>query len=98
VQVVTKEDDEDESAWGLYEGTWAEGKRSGKGYWYGADGSYFEGVWREGKEERGLSKWTDGDSYDGEWRDGEKNGRGKVCKQCSHDDDGDDEDDPLIAD
>lgn len=52
-----------------YDGSWHNGKRSGKGLWVGADGSKYDGEWyKDEKTGKGTFTYRDGSVYSGEWQ------------------------------
>ena len=62
-----------------YEGEWnkATGEREGKGIQVWADGSMYEGYWKNSKANgKGRLIHADGDVYEGEWKDDKANGYG----------------------
>ena len=64
----------------MYEGEWNEStnKRDGKGSQVWADGSLYEGYWKNDKANgKGRLIHADGDVYEGEWRDDKAHGQGK---------------------
>lgn len=64
----------------MYEGEWNEvtNKRDGKGTQIWADGSLYEGYWRNDKANgKGRLIHADGDVYEGEWKDDKAHGYGK---------------------
>ena len=63
-----------------YEGEWNEltNKRDGRGYQIWADGSLYEGYWKNDKANgRGRLIHADGDVYEGDWKDDKAHGYGK---------------------
>lgn len=73
----------------MYEGEWAEEskkdktepfkeRRDGRGYQIWADGSLYEGYWKNDKANgRGRLIHADGDVYEGEWKDDKAHGFGR---------------------
>mmetsp|Transcript_22718 Transcript_22718/g.21896 ORF Transcript_22718/g.21896 Transcript_22718/m.21896 type:complete len:119 (+) Transcript_22718:281-637(+) len=62
-----------------YEGEWNEetNKRDGRGYQIWADGSLYEGYWKNDKANgRGRLIHADGDVYEGQWKDDKAHGEG----------------------
>jgi hypothetical protein len=62
-----------------YEGEWNEStnKRDGRGYQIWADGSLYEGYWKNDKANgKGRLIHADGDVYEGEWKDDKAHGYG----------------------
>ena len=63
-----------------YKGQWNanNNKRDGKGQQIWADGSLYEGLWKNDKA-NGLGRLihADGDVYEGEWKDDKAHGYGK---------------------
>ena len=62
-----------------YEGEWDANRdvRDGKGKQIWADGSLYEGYWRNDKANgRGRLIHADGDVYEGEWKDDKAHGYG----------------------
>ena len=63
-----------------YKGEWNANinKRDGKGQQIWADGSLYEGLWKNDKA-NGLGRLihADGDVYEGEWKDDKAHGYGK---------------------
>lgn len=62
-----------------YKGEWSidSKQRYGKGIQVWADGSVYQGYWKEGKAHgKGRLIHADGDVYEGEWEDDEANGTG----------------------
>jgi hypothetical protein len=61
----------------IYEGSWIDGKRHGKGRCSFLDGGVYFGDFREGDfHGEGKMTWSDGGSYAGAWFDGEMHGHG----------------------
>ena len=64
-----------------YEGAGTLINSKASGHWTGewADGTRYEGEYRDGKRHgRGTYTWPDGDRYEGQWRDGKRHGRGTL--------------------
>ena len=52
-------------------------RENGRFTW--ADGTYYEGEWKNGREEgHGTKVWPDKESYGGEWRGGLRHGQGRA--------------------
>jgi hypothetical protein len=60
-----------------YSGEFRYGRQNGRGKVVMADGSHFEGLYRDGyREGLGTTVWPDGKRYEGEYRHGKRNGHG----------------------
>ena len=52
-------------------------RENGRFTW--ADGTYYEGEWKNGREEgHGNKVWPDKESYGGQWRGGLRHGQGRA--------------------
>ena len=79
--MVYKEADGKES---VYEGSWRNDKRDGRGLMKWSHGPVYEGGWRadlkHGKKADGLGgtyTWPSGYKYVGDWEDGKQSGQGE---------------------
>ena len=62
----------------IYEGTWEESLRSGKGIERYANGEVYKGDFKEGLYNgKGTYTWANGSKYEGQYKNGEKHGEGK---------------------
>ena len=58
----------------IYEGSWQDGVRHGKGIQKYSNGDTYQGDWFNNKKHgQGIYIWNNGDIYQGNWRDGRKN-------------------------
>merc|ERR1712241_698072 len=65
----------------LYNGSWVDGMRHGRGKCIFVDGSEYEGDFRKGKfHGHGKMTWNDRGWYVGNWCEGEIHGRGKEVR------------------
>ena len=63
-------------------GKWVDHDRHGKGCQLFADGTFYEGQWRNGmmNDDNGIMTWPDGDKYVGGYVDDKQQGKGKQSK------------------
>jgi hypothetical protein len=62
----------------VYEGSWEEGKRNGKGKYTFSNGDTYDGDWKDDKiNGKGKYTWPNGGVYEGDFKDTKKNGKGK---------------------
>ena len=68
-----------------YVGEWDElDRKDGKGILISADGSKYEGYWKEDKANgRGRLTYANGDVYEGEWKDDKAHGYGKYHNKAT---------------
>ena len=61
----------------VYEGSFVNGKREGKGTYIFKNGDKYEGEFKAGmKDGYGKYSYSNGNVYEGNWKDDEKNGQG----------------------
>jgi hypothetical protein len=61
----------------IYEGSWRDGARHGRGTFVGPLGTRYEGQWKDGeKHGRGTITYLNGIQYSGEWQKGKRHGYG----------------------
>ena len=69
----------DDKLTGTYVGSFSQGNMQGKGVYTWANGTKYDGEWKDDKRHgKGIHTWANGSKYDGEQKDGKRHGLGKL--------------------